>query len=187
MTDGFTAFVIWAPILAPAVPMAANFLLLPCGVLWSPVGAAICGIIARKRGLSPQRYTALGALYSALFFFPWLYLVLRMLGRRVPHFIVVLFYAVVLLGWLVSIVVTAVGEFEIDWNPVPRTPLVIFALFSLVIWLISLVWLMMKTEKPRPNFPPDSVWRVSLPDKGFILSLLMGSANTGLALILVFS
>ena len=79
-----------------------NLLLAPLGVIWTPAATVICGVIAHKRGLNPIRYAMIGGVYSALLFFPWLYLLLRMLERRVPQTLIVVFYASVLLGWLAS-------------------------------------------------------------------------------------
>ena len=43
------------------------------GVVWTPIGAMTCALIARTKGLSPGRYAMIGALYSTLSFLPWVY------------------------------------------------------------------------------------------------------------------
>ena len=75
----------------------------PAGIvstLWAPLGALICALIARRRGLSPRRYALAGAAFSALFFLPWVYLVARMLGWVIPKPLVVLSYAILYLMWI---------------------------------------------------------------------------------------
>ena len=73
------------------------------GVVWAPVGAIICRVIASKLGLNPRRYTMLGGVYSLLLFFPWLYLVLRMLERRASRILIRVFYILALLSWFTTI------------------------------------------------------------------------------------
>ena len=52
------------------------------GLLWSPIGAAICGGVARVRGIeNPLQYTSLGAVYSIMLLMPWFYLLLRAMQR----------------------------------------------------------------------------------------------------------
>ena len=75
----------------------------PAGIvstLWAPLGALICALIARRRGLSPRRYALAGAAFSALFFLPWVYLVARVLGWVIPKPLVVLSYAILYLMWI---------------------------------------------------------------------------------------
>ena len=72
------------------------------GVVWAPVGAIICRVIASKLGLNPRRYTMLGGVYSLLLFFPWLYLVLRMLERRASRILIRVFYILALLSWFTT-------------------------------------------------------------------------------------
>ena len=75
----------------------------PAGIvstLWAPLGALICALIARRRGLNQRRYALAGAAFSALFFLPWVYLVARMLGRVIPKPLVVLSYAILYLMWI---------------------------------------------------------------------------------------
>ena len=64
------------------------------GVVWTPVGAIICAVIARSKGLSPGRYAMIGALYSVLSFLPWVYLVFRMLNGRISNLAIRLVYIV---------------------------------------------------------------------------------------------
>ena len=89
------------------------------GLLWAPIGAFICNRIARKRGLDADRYTMTGLGYSALFFLPWIYLVARMLDRRIPSVIIYLVYALFYLSWFAMLAGTIYyGLTEGDLGPV---------------------------------------------------------------------
>lgn len=68
--------------------------------VWAPFGALVCSLIAWRRGLSPYRYAVAGAVYSALFFLPWVYLAARMLGWVVPKPLAALPYVVLYAAWL---------------------------------------------------------------------------------------
>ncbi len=50
------------------------------GLLWSPVAAIICLLIAHVRDLREDGYGSAGFRYSLLFLLPWIYLALRMAG-----------------------------------------------------------------------------------------------------------
>lgn len=52
---------------------------------WAPFAALICGLTARRMGLSAWRWAAAGALHSVLFFRPWLLLMRRMRGKPVDR------------------------------------------------------------------------------------------------------
>ena len=54
------------------------------GWIWAPFAALVCARVARSQGLDSRRFAAAGAIYSTLFFWPWVYLLLRMHGRSVP-------------------------------------------------------------------------------------------------------
>ena len=82
----------------------------PATVLWgvvstmfSPFAAGICMWLARRRGLNVRRYGLIGAIYSAFFLFPWINLVTRLLGRRMPRTIAIAGYVVLYVGWLASL------------------------------------------------------------------------------------
>ena len=85
-------------VFSPFAVVAAMLL----GWLWSPFAALICWLRARSLGLPPRRYAAIGALYSALFFLPWLYLTLRMFGKTVADSVVVVGYIVLYLIWFLG-------------------------------------------------------------------------------------
>lgn len=66
--------VFWTP--------AGVMVLAAVGVLWAPVGALICLLTARFKNLPPGSYAVAGAKYSSLLFFPWFYLLMRMLTNN---------------------------------------------------------------------------------------------------------
>ena len=149
-----------------------NLLLAPLGVIWTPAATVICGVIARKRGLNPIRYAMIGGVYSALLFFPWLYLLLRMLERRVPQNLVVVFYASVLLGWLASMPVGTKLFLEyLSANAI------LVAVLHFALWLASLVWLIANDDKPIPNAPPAGIWGRTLPQRGYLTILAFATLS----------
>ena len=105
--EGLTLFgVIIIAILGTATFAAALLavgilcLLLVGGVLWSPVAAVICGIIARARGLEAiDMYIAAGFTSSCCLFGPWVYLVSRMCGTPLPADTVITTYWMLFLLW----------------------------------------------------------------------------------------
>lgn len=97
-------------VLTPAAAVAAMLF----GWAWSPFAALICGLRARSLGLPPRRYTAIGALYSALFFLPWAYLTLRMFGKTVGGGAVAAGYALLYAIWFFGPVAFSFLIFAID-------------------------------------------------------------------------
>ena len=93
----FWAMLLFIPTLVVMLGVA------PAGAIslvWAPFGALICALTARRRGLSRRRYAIAGAVCSALFFLPWVYLAARMLGWAIPKPLVVIFYVVLYAAWL---------------------------------------------------------------------------------------
>lgn len=80
--------------------LVGAIIVLTIGIVWSPVGALLCGIAARKRGLSTARYAIAGAFYSALFILPWIYFMLRLLNRKAPNDLVYLGYIIIYAAWV---------------------------------------------------------------------------------------
>ena len=54
------------------------------GLLWVPLAALICARMARARNLNPSKYAIAGAVYSMMFFWPWVYLIARLNGKTIP-------------------------------------------------------------------------------------------------------
>jgi len=88
--------------IASALVITFSLLLLLFGVLWAPFAALINARVASAREMASGRMAEAGAKWSLPFFFPWIYLLLRILGKRVPDRVVVgayiLMYLTVLLG-----------------------------------------------------------------------------------------
>ena len=51
------------------------------GLVWAPFAGLVCARAARARGLNPWRYAIVGAVYSALFFLPWIYLLSKIRAK----------------------------------------------------------------------------------------------------------
>lgn len=81
--------------------------LLILGVLWTPFAVFICRRIAHARGLDVDSYGGAGAGYSALFFLPWIYLVVRMLDRNPPSVLIRASYVLLYVCWFALIGVTS--------------------------------------------------------------------------------
>ena len=131
------------------IPILLQFLGLP----WAPFAAWICARSARKKGLNVRRHAVAGALYSALLFWPWVYLILRMNGRNVPAILIRLFYISVFTAWMLGAVfwmlILAIlyhpgtdSLYEIS-NPWVMISYMLYALVlaNVIAWLISLMTL----------------------------------------------
>ena len=82
--------------------MVGLFVVLLLSLVFAPVGAVICAVIAKHRGLDTGRYVAAGFVYSALLFVPWIYLVAIMLNRRLSPIDVALGYLAVYATWIMT-------------------------------------------------------------------------------------
>ena len=51
-------------------------------IIWAPFAALICGLAARKRGLNVLQCMFIGAIYSALLFVPWMYIIRRIRNEQ---------------------------------------------------------------------------------------------------------
>lgn len=79
------------------------------GILFSPVAAATCALLARRRGLSAKRYALMGGIYSVMFLAPSVYLIVRLLNRKPPIALVGFAYFVLLALWVAGPMTTAVS------------------------------------------------------------------------------
>ena len=92
----------------------ALLLLIPLGIVWAPFAAAICGKVARERGLKPgDGYIKAGLSSSFWLFVPWIYLVSRMRGKPLPHTLVIAAYCTLFLLWMFG---TWVPSFGLSWT-----------------------------------------------------------------------
>lgn len=118
------------------------FFLLFC-VAWAPFAALVCALIAsRKTELEVWKHALAGAVYSALLLMPWIYLVMRMLGRRFSRKTIRPIYICLYLLWMCLIVGGAAtiyiffdlgGMEDLEVFTVPLVPLVI----GMPIWTLS--------------------------------------------------
>ncbi len=71
-------------------------------LLWVPIGSFISARFARAWGKPALHFVVTGASYSALFFLPWLYWVMRMHSRTVWKPAIWIAYFLVFAGWLLG-------------------------------------------------------------------------------------
>ena len=101
---------IWEGIFAWTTLMAAILSGAPIaalGVIWAPYAAILAALLANANRLSPPRYFLAGFALSVLYLLPWVYLMRRMGGGRVPPFPVYVFYVLFYIGWAISILYSA--------------------------------------------------------------------------------
>ena len=79
-----------------------GLLVLVTGIMWSPFGALICAKAGSNRGMSVGHIAKAAALHSVLFFFPWIYFLLRILNRRISDRVIIGTYAVLFTACLVG-------------------------------------------------------------------------------------
>ena len=77
-----------------------SLLVLAFGIVWSPFAALICAKAGSTVGTSVGDLARTGAVHSVLFFFPWVYFLLRTLNRRISARVIVGTYAVLYLACL---------------------------------------------------------------------------------------
>ncbi len=100
------------------VAAASSWFLVLAGLLWAPFGALICGRSARSRGLSVRRYAAVGAVFSVLYFFPWLHLALRMHSwYLLPSLIWWAYFVLYVIFWLIGVIGFGLFMLSIADNP----------------------------------------------------------------------
>ena len=88
--------------IASALIITFGMLLLLFGVLWSPFAALITTRVASARDMASGRMAEAGAKWSLPFFFPWIYLLMRMNGKRISDKVVVGAYVVLYLACLLG-------------------------------------------------------------------------------------
>ncbi|MDE2802530.1 MAG: hypothetical protein OXK21_06595 [Chloroflexota bacterium] len=144
-------------------------LLAVVGVIWSPVAALICALVAHFRKLEGEGYAASGATLSALLVLPWVYLLAKMLFRRsIPVFVVAPAYVLVYAVWLLIYVgVFNVGSViwtfrDMIWTgSQPVTSAVFFVIMSVMLPLnVYTLWVSMRglrnkyaADRERPHQP----------------------------------
>ena len=80
--------IIFTPLIAEGILRLLAWI----GLAWMPFAAVVTGLVARKKGISPLPYAIGGSMLSTLLFVPWVYLIIRLLNRSIPSFIVLIGY-----------------------------------------------------------------------------------------------
>ena len=186
-------------------------LLLAAGILWSPFGALICGIMAHRRGLPTGRYARAAWSYSAQFLIPCTYLITALRGNptnratsRIDYIFIYTLWAVVALGAF-GVFVGAFLHVDGDYGPfgdlaqsgTGNMSTHIFALLIAFAPIPANVFLFQKTLRDlrrkrredrgnaqNPQTPPN----YDLPHKAYTRPFsmtLLGSALTCLSWLLV--
>ena len=143
-------------------------LLMVIGIIWSPFGAVIAYIIARKRENSPIRHAVIGILCSALFLLPWLVLVVPLRLRRFTvASILICAYIAWLLGPLLLSCIILVQDSPRGGGSLSVGVVVMCAtLISTLIWVI----------RSHTKFPHQCgllpAYRVLVPSAGLFFSLV---------------
>ena len=92
--------ILWAllgPLFVLLVPIIA---IVGGGAVLSPIAGFLSGLVAHRRGLNVGRFASVGFVYSLMFGFPWLCLMLGMLGRDLHRLIVLAVYILLYAIWL---------------------------------------------------------------------------------------
>lgn len=185
--------VVFVPaILAYLAAFVSGFIAL-AGLLWAPFGALICARTARNKGLPVGRYAVAGAVFSVLYFFPWLYLSSRMNDRYLENSLIRWAYFVLyVMFWLFGVIVFGLfmlafdfpseesialsnavrspGDPEIEvWegpNPtIVRYVIIAQVVVNSVLWIVSLLKL---READKYSEPPHD-WAPIMPHSAYIL------------------
>ena len=160
------------------------FLLELGGLLWALPGGLICGLIARLRRLPAGPYISAGAGYSAVLFFPWVYLFVRMAtGKSPPLFLVAPFYVLVYAIWLilwigsfyVGMLVHSVHDIFVA-HTLSLADNIVTIILSLILILLNLltVWISLKglltTYRANRSHPQESA--TYLPDIAYLMPFI---------------
>lgn len=135
------------------------------GVLWAPVGCLSCGLIAYRRGLRVKLWMGRGLVGSALFLFPWFYVVASVSGLGFSSLLKRAEYALVYLAWLVApiglMITLVIGSFVAEWQGTPDSfsehPayfsfLIAVTIANLYTWFMSLRTWAWKLRDRSPEF-----------------------------------
>ena len=135
------------------------------GVLWAPVGSLICGLVAYRRKLGVRRWIGRGLVGSALFLFPWFYVVASVSGLGFSSLLKRAEYALVYLAWLVApiglMITLVIGSFVAQWqgtpdsfseHPVYFSFLIAVTIANLYTWFMSLRTWGWKLRDRSPEF-----------------------------------
>ena len=80
------------------------------GLLWSPIGALVCGLIALYKKKGFMSYAGSGAKCSSLLVLPWFYLLVRLaFGKSLSTFVVISAYVLIYAVWIYFVVLSVGG------------------------------------------------------------------------------
>lgn len=89
-------------VLGPMFVIMAPLFMGALGLPMSPIAALTLAVKARRRGLDVRRHAIAGAIASALFFWPWIYLIFRIHDKRVSVFFIRLFFILFFVVWFLG-------------------------------------------------------------------------------------
>ena len=110
------------------------------GLLWAPIAALFCSHVAKARGLETRRYALAGAIYSTLFFGPWIYLILRMYNKHIPGCVIRIVY-ILTYGVLWPISTLSLLLLAIWYQQPFRAVFIFVLLLNILAWFMSLIML----------------------------------------------
>ena len=178
----WVVLMIWVPIYVFGLFLFFNWAMSVVGVIWAPFGSIICRVIATKSGLDSRRYTILGGVYSSFLFFPWLYLVLRMLEKRASRILIRLFYVLALLSCLTAVIMLVFLTPHLGFG-IARIGL---GLTYFAAWCACVVWLLLNDDRPVPNVPPAGIWGRTLPQRGYLVPLALSALSSWTVLLFLY-
>lgn len=165
------------------VPVAfIGVLALTLIIAWAPFAALICALTARRRELNRVRYAIAGAVYSALLFLPWLYLIRRMRGKEVSVKSIRegYFFAYALAARMIICNIILITVIYVTWgtelHPLDKGLFNLAAeLLMLTVGLISLEYLRGRYNKSETS--DGHTGSLDLPHPSYILPFAFAAAN----------
>lgn len=138
----------------PFIPFMLEILLLyaaAVGLLLAPFAGLGMGLAARAKGLNAWGYGALGAFYSALSIFLWLYMMTRLFDRAPKRSCIIIGYVLLYCCWLFGQICTfgILANFELD-RPYASLFWIMFAML-----ILSLTHILVHNQISRA-FPKTS-------------------------------
>lgn len=179
MIEWLVFWIFWFPVFGLFFSFVIVVLAVLFGLAWAPFGALTCKRIARSRGLNPRRYAIAGAVYSVLFFLPWVYLVMRMRGRSVSVVVIRITYILLYGTWLVLPIWSlymlgfALPRYSEDFIGALTGGIVLMA--SILMFIGSLVMMSVVSDRAkyrtvaRPSGADESIQDDVLPHIAYIL------------------
>ena len=124
-------------------------------VITAPVGALLCRAWAGRQGDDVARRTWVGAACWAAGFLPWVYLACEINGRTVPRKTIKAAYAALFIAWLWGPIIGGFSSASVSSSDVAT----LFPVVSLLVWLVSLVWVGYVGIMPEtPSASDSSTW-----------------------------